>query len=177
MKIVLTKKELLDLAKNCLQSTACGDCVLNGFCENYYDLDKLCEIEGAQTTDLDIDYTKLSPVLTDDQSGNETISTVSEKIGGVAKTTDELVEEIIGASEGQAKKPENGSKAAARDRNRIRKLLCEGVGEYGDEFIDHLYAAGEGVIEREELMGMVSGVKYPIGLWRIAEQVYRDAGY
>ena len=87
-----------------------------------------------------------------------------------------MVDEILAAGDKKGKRPSN-NKEAAETKARMRKLLAEGVGEYGDEFIDRLYAVGEGVIEREELLGMVSGVKYPIALWRIAEQVYQDAGY
>ena len=86
-----------------------------------------------------------------------------------------MVDDIMAAG-GKGKRTGN-NKEAAETKARVRKLLAEGIGEYGDEFINRLYAVGEGTIEREELLGMVSGVKYPISLWRIAEQVYNDAGY
>ena len=172
MKINVTVGELLQLARDCLRTEGCTDCALSSFCEKYDDLEKLCVVENAMPTMPTLQMVNTETVVEKIEHLPET----SESIGGVTKTVDDMVDDILSAGNGKKKRQSN-NKEASEIKKRVRRLLSEGVAEYGDEFIDRLYAVGEGIIEREELLGMVGGVKYPIAIWRIAEQVYNDAGY
>lgn len=74
-------------------------------------------------------------------------------------------------------KPKQANAIAQEDKRRIYQLIRDGYAADREGFLDSVYAAGEGSIEREELRGMMNGLKYPIDRWRAAEEAIIAAGY
>ena len=93
------------------------------------------------------------------------------KSGG--SDTDKLADAILSAG----KKPKQANAVAQEDKRRIYQLIRDGYAADREGFLDAVYAAGEGAVEREELRGMMNGLKYPIDCWRAAEEAIIAAGY
>ena len=93
------------------------------------------------------------------------------KSGG--SDTDKLADAILSASE----KPRQANAIAQEDKRRIYQLIRDGYAADREGFLDAVYAAGEGAIERDEIRGMLNGLKYPIDRWRAVEEAITAAGY
>lgn len=87
--------------------------------------------------------------------------------------TDALADAILNA----APKPKQANAIAQQDKRRIHQMIRDGYAADGEAFFDAVYAAGGDTVEREELRGMMNGLKYPIDRWRAAEEVILAAGY
>ena len=86
--------------------------------------------------------------------------------------------EIEGTPTVEASKPPKQANANAQeDKRRIYQRIRDGYAADGEAFLTAVYDAGEGAIEREELRGMMNGLKYPIARWRTAEEAIVAAGY
>lgn len=93
------------------------------------------------------------------------------KSGG--SNTDQLADAILSAGE----KPKQANAIAQEDKRRIYQRIRDGYAADGEAFLAAVYAAGDGAIEREEIRGMMNGLKYPIDRWRTAEEAIMAAGY
>ena len=56
-------------------------------------------------------------------------------------------------------------------------MIRDGFAADREGFLDAVYAAGEGAIERDEIRGMLNGLKYPIDRWRDVEEAIIAEGY
>ena len=77
----------------------------------------------------------------------------SQNRGG--SDTDKLADAILSAGE----KPRQANAVAQEDKRRIYQLIRDGYAADREGFLNAVYAAGEGAVEREEIRGMLNGLK------------------
>lgn len=93
------------------------------------------------------------------------------KSGGA--DTDALADAILSAGE----KPKQANAIAQEDKRRIYQLIRDGYAQDGETFLDLVCQAADGAVDRDEVRGMMNGLKFPIDRWRAVEQAIAAAGY
>lgn len=93
------------------------------------------------------------------------------KSGG--SDTDKLADAILSAGE----KPRQANAIAQEDKRRIYQLIRDGYAQDGETFLDLVCQAADGAVDRNEVRGMMNGLKFPIDRWRAVEEAIIAAGY
>lgn len=87
--------------------------------------------------------------------------------------TDKLADAILSAGE----KPRQANAIAQEDKRRIYQLIRDGYAQDGETFLDLVCQAADGAVDRNEVRGMMNGLKFPIDRWRAVEEAIIAAGY